>query len=244
MGDKNKEEIKIQIDDKDHKTKKKSSVILTSMLSDPNIQIPNKLPIDTNTKYSNNWNDANKQTLKAWKSSLLKASFIYKYVLKSARSKLNFLLVIILILTTVSSLLSAISTILLSVDNPGYKLAALILSIIIAIISAITAIFTGAIKIYKLDDIVVSCTSYIEKIDQLYSAIANQLVLPDNLKEDAIIFIKKMAADFLSLIQSNPDVDLDKETEGLKAYNKFMEDKAYSFAISQKHDNDFAIEVN
>ena len=198
-----------------------------------------------NAKITNNWTPQNTQTLRAWKTSLSKASFIYEYVLEGDRNRLNRILIYSLIISTLSTVISGISTIALTVgdDRPAYKTTALVINALLILLGALTTALTGAIKIYKLDDIVASITSYIVKIDQIYSEIANQLVLPESLREDAVTFIKKQSENYLNLIKQSPDIESSKEHEAVKKYNEFLEDEGLNFKLSQKYNNDSIIDV-
>lgn len=200
---------------------------------------------NNNIKISNGWTAQNNQTLRAWKTSLAKASFIYEYVLEEDRNQLNKILICSLIISTLSTVISGISTIALTVgdDKPEYKTTALVINSILILLGALTTALTGAIKIYKLDDIVASISSYIVKIDQIYSEIANQLVLPDALRENAITFIKKESENYLNLIKQSPNIESSKEREAIKKYNEFLEDDCLNFKLSQKYNNDSIIDV-
>lgn len=212
------------------------------------------------TQYPNNWSPANVDVLRNWKLSLAKASFIYQYFLETTRTRLNRILVIALIISTISTIISGISTIALTVnsattivssnlttttttENPTYKLVALIINAIVFFLSAVMTLLTGIIKIYKLDETVALITPYIARIDQIYSKIANELVLPDSSREDAITFIKRESDNYLNLIQQSPDIDKSIESQALLKYNDYLKDNGNNFRLSQKYGNDAIIDV-
>ena len=232
-------DIIINVDDKHSKSNNKSN----NKSRESNDEIIVKK--DNNIKISNGWTSQNTQTLRAWKTSLAKASFIYEYVLEEDRNRLNKILILSLIISTLSTVISGISTIALTVgdDKPEYKTTALVINSILILLGALTTALTGTIKIYKLDDIVASISSYIVKIDQIYSEVANQLVLPDALREDAITFIKKESENYLNLIKQSPNIESSKEHEAVKKYNEFLEDEGLNFKLSQKYNNDSIIDV-
>lgn len=193
---------------------------------------------------NNNWTENNINTLRTWKSSLSKASFIYQTVLENGKKKLNKVLLASLIMSTISTIISGISTMALTVNDPKYSLIALIINIIIFVISAITSFLSGSIKIYKLDESVTAYTGYINKIDQIYSSIASQLVLPDTLREDAVTYIKQYNDLYLDLIKNSPDIDSSSYQNANKLYAKFLENDDVNFKLSQKYKNeDGVIEV-
>lgn len=190
---------------------------------------------------TNNWSESNATTLRNWKQSLSKASFIYQYVLEGSKTTLNRVMMTALLLSTISTVISGISTMALTVDKPTYKLIALIINIVLFVISALLSFLNGAVKIYKWDEIVASYTSYIEKMDQIYSVIASQLVLPPNLREDALTFIKNQSETYLNLIRQSPDIDSSLYRTANKAYAKFLQDDGVNFKCSQKYKNDDSI---
>jgi len=213
-----------------------------------------------NINHPNNWSPANVNVLRNWKTSLAKASFIYQYNVEITRTRLNRILIIALIISTISTIISGISTIALTVnssiqtisgnstitltvENPTYKLVALIINAIVFFLSAVVTILNGIIKIYKLDETVAIITPYIERIDQIYSKIANELVLPDALREDAIIFIKRESDNYLKLIQQSPDIDKSIEQLAIVRYNDYLKDTGMNFRLSQKYGNDAIIDV-
>ncbi|QKF94290.1 hypothetical protein QKU48_gp0832 [Fadolivirus algeromassiliense] len=202
------------------------------------INNPNETEPYINNDTSNNWTDTNANTLRNWKQSLSKASFIYQYVLESAKNKLNKILLIALILSTLSSVISGISSLALTVDSPNYKLAALIINISLFVISVLITFLNGAVKIYKWDEIVASYTAYIEKMDQLYSVIASELVLPPSLRDNALEFIKNQSEIYLNLIRQSPDIDSSLYRYANKEYVKFLQDDSINFKCSQKYKND------
>ena len=180
--------------------------------------------------------------------------------METTRTRLNRILVIALIISTISTIISGISTIALTVnsattivssnlttttttENPTYKLVALIINAIVFFLSAVMTLLTGIIKIYKLDETVALITPYIARIDQIYSKIANELVLPDSSREDAITFIKRESDNYLNLIQQSPDIDKSIESQALLKYNDYLKDNGNNFRLSQKYGNDAIIDV-
>ena len=191
----------------------------------------------------NGWTDENKNTLRTWKNSLSKASFIYQYTLDYKKLWFTRILIAILIITTITTVISSVSTILMTVDRQGYQIAALAINITIAILGGISAILAGIIKIFKLDEVITNITIYISKLDRIYSIVANHLVLPDNLKDSASTFIKSISKEYLELIQNSPDIENNLEAEAIQKHNEFMQNKDNNFKLAQKYDNDLLIDV-
>lgn len=128
--------------------------------------------------------------------------------------------------TTLTTVMSSVSTIALAVNDtePKYKTIAFAINCILIGLGAIVTYLTGYIKIYKLDQNVAIISSYLVKIDQIYSEIANQLVLSDVLREDNTLFIKKISDNYLNLIKQSPDIETSREHNAIKKYNEFIKD--------------------
>jgi hypothetical protein len=193
--------------------------------------------------YPNNWSPTNVETLRNWKISLSKAAYIYQHVLDLAKHRLNRILVISAIISFIATIISGVATTILTVDNPNYKMVALIINGLIFILETLVTLLTFVTRIYKFDETVSQTASYITKIDEINSKISNELILPDLLREDAVTFIKRENEKFLKLIQESPDIEKAQELAAIKEYNEFIEDNALNFKLAQKYNNDAIIEV-
>jgi len=208
----------------------------------------------------NNWSQANTNVLRNWKLSLAKSSYVYQYVLETTRIRWDRLLVLILLASTLSTVISGISTISLTVnsetttiignqtlttnsESPTYRLVSLIINSIVLFLSAVITIAGGIIKIYKLDETVSTISAYIVKLDQFYAMVANQLILPDTLREDAVTFIKRENSNYLQLTQQGPDIDKYIEKTALLKYDDYLKDSSINFKLSQKYSNDALIDI-
>ena len=196
------------------------------------------------TKIYNNWTDGNVKTVRSWKSSVSKASFIYQSILEKNKKLLNKLLVISLIFSTISTIVSGISSTLLTVDNQNYKWVAFMFNVVLFILSGAVSILSGAIKIYKLDDLVSLISTYIEKLDSFYATISSELILHPSLRHDAISFIKKEDSSYLNMMLQSPDVYPSDYDEANQKYLKHIEDDTINSKYSQKYnDNDNVIDI-
>lgn len=172
------------------------------------------------------WTEPNVQTLRSYKISLARSSYIYRYVLDKKKSALNKILVASLLASTFNTLISGLSTMALTIDNKYYVYFSLATNVALFILSAMIAIVNGAIKIYKLDDLVGTYSTYIEKIDQMFSIVSNQLVLPPLLREDAIDFIRRESKNYLELMKSSPNLDASDEEQAARSYEKLSGKKS------------------
>ena len=184
---------------------------------------------------SNNWTPKNTATVKNWRISLAEASFIYQTILEKYKKRLDRTLVIILILGTVGTILSAISSTLLTMKNVDYIFISLAINIIIFLTSGIITVLNGSIKIYKWDEFIVRISAYIEKLDSFHSIIATELILPDQLRDNAVDFIKKSDNDYLNIIQQSPDLFPSDIKWAKELYKKFLTDNSISFKCAKKY---------
>ena len=220
----------------------------------PNTNTTDQKPV------SNNWSDANTNVLRTWKLSLAKSSYVYQYVLETTRIRWDRLLVLILMASTLSTVISGISTISLTVsggtsvsvgnqtftmdtESPTYRIVSLVINCVLLGLAAIVTIAGGYIKIYKLDETVSTISAYIVKLDQFYAMVANQLILPDTLREDAVTFIKRENSNYLQLLQQGPDIDKSIEKTALLKYDDYLKDSSTNFKLSQKYSSDAMIDI-
>ena len=171
---------------------------------------------------TNGWTSENYQTVLTWKTSLIKTSFIYQYLVDSYRRKLNVILVLLLFFNTFSTLLSAVTTTTQTVDKPAYKLTSFVISIVILTVSAIVLFLSGLLKIYKFDDIFMSYSGYVDAVDHMYAVVDSQLSLPTEQRDDAIVFIKDNGKVYEKIIQQSPNISISNYDSAMKQYEKFL----------------------
>lgn len=205
--------------------------------------IPDAIPLDTSI--INNWTETNANTLRTWKGSMSQALFIYKKVLEALKSKLNKYKIALLIFSTLTTLVAAIASYaLVSASTQANIYTALGINIFTIIIGAISTVLNGIIKIFNLDDLVASYTLYIERLDNLYSTVANQLTLPVKIREDAFVFIKSQNEIYLKLIKESPVIASSDYNFALELYRQYLKDnKANITFYNSYNNNDNIIEV-
>lgn len=208
-----------------------------------------------------NWTDTNVNTLRTWKGSMRQALYIYNHVLEKLKRKLNHYNIIILVLGILTTLISAISTYALvntttTINNISANTTALtntdstnvnvglVISVINLVMGAVITILKGLIKLFGLDDLVSSYTLYLERLDQLYSTIANQLTLPPKLRNDALDFIKAENEIYLKLIKESPEVASSDYNLALEEYRKYLQDESANMKFASAYNNnDNIIEI-
>lgn len=203
----------------------------------------------------NNWNDVNDKVLRNWKTSLSESIYIYQYVLDNIQWKLNFILLVIKIFAVICGILAAILVALTGKDINGNVnndtvvilsfTSSLIITIIfngiIAFLNGLVVILAYAIVIYKMDTNIAAYSAYINNMDQVYSTIASQLLLPYSLRTDAITFITNMDKTFTDLIAKNPNIDLSDQEKAMKDYKRFIDGKIINYNYAQKYSKDDAM---
>ena len=199
---------------------------------------------ETGTKIYNGWSKKNVTTIRNWKASISKATYIYEYVSEKYKSRVNTILIVALILSTTSSVVSAVSSALLAMNDTTYIWAAFGLNIALFVFSAIVTILNGTIKITQWDVLVNTLTKFVEKLDTFYAIISGILVLPPNIRGNAVDFIKKENTSYLNIMMQSPDIKPSDFKEASVEYYKFMQNNDNNFKFSQKYfENDSIIEV-
>lgn len=193
----------------------------------------------------NNWTDTNINTVRTWKKSLSQALYIYNEVVERLSRKLTRYRITNLIIGIITTLIQSISTYALANFTEMNNIyIALTISIITIIISAVTNFLNGMMQIYKLNETVTDYTLYIERLDHIYSTIANQLTLPSKVREDAFTFIKTQNEIYLKLIKESPNIPSSEYKNALDSYHKYIKDAKNSMKLASSYfNNDTVIEV-
>jgi hypothetical protein len=190
---------------------------------------------DTGAKMYNNWSQKNLTTLKEWKTTIAKSSFIYDTVNQKYDTRLKRFLLIAFIINGVSTLISTISAAVLGI-NPALTTVGFWLSVVIAIVQLGGTIVTGAVKIYGWDTLVKNISVYIQKLDSFYATISSELILSDMLREDANKFIIKQNEQFTQIIQSQPVIYPTDYDKALVKFDEFIKDNDTNYKCAQKYD--------
>jgi len=59
----------------------------------------------------------------------------------------------------------------------------------------------------------------VTSLDKLYSKITTMIILPENMREDAIEFIKNINSELLIIMTTNPNIDHTMQIDGEKLYD-------------------------
>ena len=182
----------------------------------------------------NNWTLENNITITNWKEILMKTSFIYQYLLDKYKTRLNYIMIVSLLFSTLATLIAAIETTIQGVGKDKHTSIIFTVSIIGVLINAIVTFINGFIKIYKFDDILTSYTAYNEKVDGLCYVLIDQLGQPLELRDNATIFIAKHSEKYLNIMKDTPSISTSDLNEATAQYNKYLEDHHLNYKFSQK----------
>jgi hypothetical protein len=193
---------------------------------------------------NNDWNKDIIDTIRIWKQSLVKASFVYQLILEKYQNKLNNYLIMSIVLSSSSVVLSGISTTTLAIDSDTYRIVSLVINIVLLIMSILVAIISGIIKIYKLNEMTNKISNYVDSLDKLIHIISLQLSLPYDLRVNGIELIKKKNDEYLSLMDDSPQIDNSDYIIANKKYYDFLQDDNQYYQYFKKiKDDDGNIEI-
>lgn len=189
----------------------------------------------------NNWSEQNINTVRNWKASVSKASFIYENTLEKYKKRVNWILIMALVFGTINTIIAAVSSALLTTNEAKFKYVALGFNLFIFVVSGIVTILNGIIEITNWDEFTIALSTYIEKLDAFYASIASELVLPPKLRVDAIKFIKKEDSNYLNLMMQAPNIKPSDYKDANNKYDKFAHDSSMSFKCAQKYNLDDSV---
>ena len=211
------------------------------------------LNVVVDNKNNNNWNTINDDVLRKWKTSLLGSIYIYQYVLDKTQTNLNRILFAMKTLSALCVMLSSILIALTGKDPNGNvvnnntfvllsftstQIITIIFNGLIIIMCCISVVLGHLNTIYKMDTNISLYSAYINNMDQVYSSIATQLLLPYNLRTDAIKFITDMNVTYTDLIKKSPNVEIADQEDAMKQYDKYVDGKIKNYNYSQKYSKD------
>lgn len=177
-----------------------------------------------NNVIENNWDSKTFKTAKEWKNTLEKQSFIFQSVLDKYKKSLNRCMFILFFVDTIITISSGISATSLTNNDEIYRKISLSLNILLFILGGINIFVNKYVEFKKYHEFIESLSSYILKIDNFDGTVSNILLLPPNIREDGIEFLKKENKNFLELINSSPNISNEDYSNGFKEYNLFLKD--------------------
>ncbi len=190
----------------------------------------------------NGWSEQNIHTVGSWQRSIERASFVCDNILETNDGKVKRAHMWLLVLATLSTIINAIASAILTA-SPDLVWIVLACNIILFLISGASTMISGALNIYKWDDLVTDLATYIEKLDTFYATISAELTLPAALRTDAIKFIQKNASGFLDLMRISPNVPNSEYIYACQKYETFQDGNAVNFKCAQKYTGPTVIDM-
>ena len=161
------------------------------------IDIPTNVDPETGQSVYNNWTKLNTDTVRNWKTTVAMTSFVYQTTLEKYKKKLDAFLIVALIFSTLNTIISAVSSALLSINDIRFVWVTFGLNVLMFALNGIITVTNGSVKIFKWDEFVTNISTFIEKLDVFYSDVSSQLVLPDRLRGNAVPFIEDVLRDLV-----------------------------------------------
>lgn len=188
----------------------------------------------TGKKVYNNWSEQNLTTVRYWKKNMLKSIIIYGFANEQYKKRINLVTMTAMILGYISTLIAAIMSALTAIRKPsiwiifGFSIASLCINTTITILNT-------AIKMSNWQRCVTQYSRFVDKLDSFYATISNILMLPDKLRLDAVVFIKKQNKEYLRLTRQTPDLNPSDYNKANLKYRKFMENSETDYTLDQKY---------
>jgi len=179
---------------------------------------PQPTQTDLQRSYGSNWTTANMSTLSDWITIAAHNIQILTYAVKHYQTIIQTNIVVGLVLSTAAGTIST-SQFTTSFDST----TSMVLNGVFTFMTFTTAIVTGYIKIYHVQELLEECIRLKQEWVVFGSAIASELQLPTELRHDALYVITKNKNKYLDLLKGRPDVPdwcvakAKKELEGMAA---------------------------
>lgn len=142
-------------------------------------------------------------TLRMWKEKGSRLVFIYDIVLEKYKWRIGMFNLIALLLTSATSL-TALSN--LGLSESSYPNIALAFKITSAVLTTSAALVTSFNRIFDWTSLVDNCQKYLDTVEHFTASIISEQMLPEEYKGDPEQFIIQHRDQFLSILNSAPDI--------------------------------------
>ena len=185
---------------------------------------------------NNNWNEQNSNTVRAWKNYTLKSIIIYNSVLTKYNKRSSTVSIFVLFMGYLATLISSITT-AVSAISKQYIWIIFGLSVSLFVINGLMSFFQSVIKLKNWNEIEKKYMVYIAKLDNFYDVISNILILPEELRIDAIEFIKEQNNAYLMICKESPILSNEDSKYGMEQYKQFLQNNENNYAMETKYKN-------
>lgn len=183
----------------------------------------------------NGWNQQNLDTIKSWRRSISRTSFIYQLVTDKYNTRLSRFLLAAFIINTIISMLAALKVVFNVVVADWVQNLKISFDAITLILATTVMILNGTMKMFDWQTFVTSCSKYIERLESLYAVVAGTLGLPAELRGNAVSFITKTDRMYLDLMRQRPQLRPSDYTWASTNYETFIKNQAHSYELTQKY---------
>lgn len=168
----------------------------------------------------NNWTEKNRKTVISWRDDLTQIGFAYDYVISKYKKKEKKYSIWLFIISTV---MTTVSFSQFNNSEQDDKTFDIIFKTSFSILSFITTILSGIQKINNYSQYIEEYRTYINELENFVTILSSELMLPDNLRKDALEFILLHRNTFKKLLSSNPDIDEKHYKEGIDNYLSYID---------------------
>lgn len=165
----------------------------------------------------NNWTDKNRKTVINWRNDLTQIGFAYDYVISKYRKREKKYSIWLFI---ISSVITTISLSQFNSSEDENELLSTIFKIGFVLLSFIATLLSGIQKINNYSKLIEEFRTYVNDLENFVTILSSELMLPDNLRKDALDFILLHRATFQKLLSNNPDID---DTDYKEAIDKYLD---------------------
>lgn len=216
------------IDVEQEESSLKSVNLKDAKLIKSNLKKPNEPSTHSSGSSINHWKGVYKTTIDKWLSSVNEMSQVYQTALEKYRERTRWFSTTIFIISSLTNLVTISQFITVSTEIE------LTIKIGIIFINFIVTTLSGILRLYEWNKKVEEYTTYLQKLDDFFAALMNELTLPPKMRKDAEDFILQFKDQYFDVIKSAPDIDQGDYLEGLKKQNEFIEQKTENFLAKKR----------
>lgn len=163
--------------------------------------------------------DSYDDVFKKWFGQIGTLVFVYDYILEKKKTRLNRLNISITALTAFATIIGSVQ---LGIDLCLYSWTPIVLGVLLTTASSLSALLSGYINTYGLNDAVNEIQRYLDACQSFYCIMANEQAVTIDLRQDRKTFIANNKDQYVQLISKAPNVN---NSEYLKALSVYKESK-------------------
>jgi len=206
----------------------KSDNLKDAKLIKSNLQERGNHSIYSSGSSVNNWTGVYKITIDNWLNSINEMSQVYQTALEKYRERTREFNTAIFIISSLTNLVTISQFITVT---PGMELS---IKICIVLINFIVTTLSGILRLYEWNKKVEEYTTYLQKLDDFFASLMNELTLPPKMRKNAEEFIMQFKDKYFDVIKTAPDIDQHDYLEGLKKQNEFIEQKTENLSAKKR----------